>query len=58
LQHAESISAVVQETAAGSEEISASALEQLSSFKNMTQSVNALRSLTERLNDQVRRFTL
>ncbi|AOO60984.1 methyl-accepting chemotaxis protein [Bacillus velezensis] len=58
LHHAESISAVVQETAAGSEEISASALEQLSSFHKMAESVNNLVSLTERLNDQVRRFTL
>ncbi|XYJ23181.1 hypothetical protein ACSE3M_17165 [Bacillus velezensis] len=54
LHHAESISAVVQETAAGSEEISASALEQLSSFHKMAESVNNLVSLTERLNDQVR----
>ena len=46
LHHAESISAVVQETAAGSEEISASALEQLS-FHKMAESVNNLVSLTE-----------
>ena len=56
LHNVESISAVVEETAAGSEEISASTAEQLSAFGNLTRKVTDLRKLTNELNDSVSVF--
>ncbi len=58
LQNVESISAVVEETAAGSEEISASTNEQLHLFGVMVQKVTSLRELTEELNKTVSTFRL
>jgi methyl-accepting chemotaxis protein len=56
LHNVESISAVVEETAAGSEEISASTTEQLSAFGNLSKKVTDLRKLTNELNDSVSIF--
>ncbi|WLR55827.1 methyl-accepting chemotaxis protein [Mesobacillus subterraneus] len=56
LHNVESISAVVEETAAGSEEISASTTEQLSAFDNLSKKVTDLRKLTNELNDSVSVF--
>ncbi|RSD24998.1 methyl-accepting chemotaxis protein [Mesobacillus subterraneus] len=56
LHNVESISAVVEETAAGSEEISASTTEQLSAFGNLSRKVTDLRKLTNELNDSVKVF--
>jgi methyl-accepting chemotaxis protein len=56
LHNVESISAVVEETAAGSEEISASTTEQLSAFGNLLKKVTDLRKLTNELNDSVSIF--
>ncbi|MBS8266081.1 methyl-accepting chemotaxis protein [Mesobacillus boroniphilus] len=56
LHNVESISAVVEETAAGSEEISASTTEQLSAFGNLSKKVTDLRKLTNELNDSVTIF--
>ncbi|GAM12989.1 methyl-accepting chemotaxis protein [Mesobacillus selenatarsenatis] len=56
LHNVESISAVVEETAAGSEEISASTTEQLSAFGNLSKKVTDLRKLTSELNDSVSIF--
>lgn len=58
LHSIENISAVVEETAAGSEEISASANEQLQSFHQMNKQVEELMSMTSRLNETVQRFKL
>ncbi|MEK5336183.1 methyl-accepting chemotaxis protein [Bacillus sp. FSL M8-0166] len=58
LHSIENISAVVEETAAGSEEISASANEQLQSFHQMNKQVEELMSMTARLNETVQRFKL
>lgn len=58
LHSIENISAVVEETAAGSEEISASANEQLQSFHQMNKQVEELMSMTARLNETVHRFKL
>ncbi|MGG1962686.1 methyl-accepting chemotaxis protein [Bacillus pumilus] len=58
LSSIENISAVVEETAAGSEEISASANEQLQSFHQMNKQVEELMSMTARLNETVHRFKL
>lgn len=58
LNSIENISAVVEETAAGSEEISASANEQLQSFHQMNKQVEELMSMTARLNETVHRFKL
>lgn len=56
LHNVESISAVVEETAAGSEEISASTTEQLSAFGNLSKKVTDLRKLTNELNDSISVF--
>jgi methyl-accepting chemotaxis protein len=56
LQNVESISAVVEQTAAGSEEISASTAEQLSAFGNLSRKVTDLRKLTQDLNISVSVF--
>ncbi|MDM5297479.1 methyl-accepting chemotaxis protein [Bacillus pumilus] len=58
LRSIENISAVVEETAAGSEEISASANEQLQSFDQMNKQVEELMNMTARLNETVNRFKL
>ncbi|QGX66568.1 HAMP domain-containing protein [Bacillus sp. ms-22] len=58
LHSIENISAVVEETAAGSEEISASANEQLQSFHQMNKQVEELMNMTARLNETVQRFKL
>ncbi len=58
LENTESISAVVEQTAAGSEEISASAEEQLQSIGKVVDKVSALRSLTDELNSTISRFKL
>ncbi|XNN70255.1 methyl-accepting chemotaxis protein [Bacillus pumilus] len=58
LNSIENISAVVEETAAGSEEISASANEQLQSFHQMNKQVEELMGMTARLNETVHRFKL
>lgn len=56
LHNVESISAVVEETAAGSEEISASTTEQLSAFGILSGKVTDLRKLTNDLNESVSVF--
>ncbi|WP_210365780.1 methyl-accepting chemotaxis protein [Bacillus sp. REN3] len=56
LNNVESISAVVEETAAGSEEISASTTEQLSAFENLSRKVTDLRKLTNEMNETVSVF--
>ena len=58
LENTENISAVVEQTAAGSEEISASAEEQLTSIGNVVGKVTALRELTTELNATISRFRL
>ncbi|MGG4488821.1 methyl-accepting chemotaxis protein [Metabacillus idriensis] len=58
LQNVESISAVVEETAAGSEEISASTTEQLMAFEKMVEKVIELRQLTDDLNQTLSKFKL
>lgn len=58
LENTENISAVVEQTAAGSEEISASAEEQLNSIGKVVDKVTALRELTEDLNTMISRFKL
>ena len=58
LENTENISAVVEQTAAGSEEISASAEEQLESIGKVVDKVTALRELTDDLNATISRFRL
>lgn len=58
LQNVESISAVVEETAAGSEEISASTAEQLAAFEKMAEGVSELRKLTFDLKQTLTQFKL
>lgn len=58
LENTENISAVVEQTAAGSEEISASAEEQLASIGKVVDKVTALRELTDELNATISRFRL
>ncbi|MTH53278.1 HAMP domain-containing protein [Bacillus mangrovi] len=58
LSNVESISAVVEETAAGSEEISASTTEQLSAFEKMSAKVTELRVLTDDLNMTLAEFKM
>ncbi|WP_338781021.1 methyl-accepting chemotaxis protein [Metabacillus sp. FJAT-52054] len=58
LNNVESISAVVEETAAGSEEISASTTEQLAAFEKLTAKVTELRVLTDDLNITLAQFTI
>lgn len=56
LENVENISAVVQESAAGNEEISASTEEQLKAFENMVEKVTEMRSLTDQLNQSIEKF--
>lgn len=56
LQNVESISAVVEQSAAGSEEISASASEQLNAFEKMADKVVTLRQLTDNLQRAMAKF--
>lgn len=58
LQNVESISAVVEQSVAGGEEISASTAEQLTSFKKMGEKVTDLRQLTDDLNQTLAIFKL
>jgi len=58
LQNVESISAIVEETAAGSEEISASTVEQLHSITKVDEKVSSLKELTESLNITISHFQL
>lgn len=58
LSSVESISSVTEETAAGSEEISASATEQLRSFTLVKEKVKTLREMTDKLNDTVKQFKI
>jgi methyl-accepting chemotaxis protein len=56
LQNVESISAVVEQSAAGSEEIAASMSEQLTAFENMVEKVTMLRQLTDELHVVMAKF--
>ncbi|MBU7591002.1 methyl-accepting chemotaxis protein [Metabacillus halosaccharovorans] len=58
LNSVESISAVVEETAAGNEEISASTTEQLSAFEKIVDKVEMLRKLTDDLQSTMNYFKL
>ncbi|GGM36890.1 hypothetical protein GCM10011351_23810 [Paraliobacillus quinghaiensis] len=58
LENVESISAVVEQTASGNEEIAASTHEQLGAFHNVVEKVTELRTLTDELNGTVDEFTL
>jgi len=58
LNSVESISAVVEETAAGNEEISASTTEQLSAFEKIVHKVETLRKLTDGLQSTMNYFKL
>ncbi|WP_117161867.1 methyl-accepting chemotaxis protein [Paraliobacillus sp. X-1268] len=58
LENVESISAVVEQTASGNEEIAASTQEQLGAFRNVVEKVTELRALTDELNGNVEEFTL
>lgn len=58
LNSVESISAVVEETAAGNEEISASTTEQLSAFEKIVHKVETLRKLTDDLQSTMNYFKL
>lgn len=58
LNSVESISAVVEETAAGNEEISASTTEQLSAFEKIVEKVEMLRKLTDDLQSTMNYFKL
>ncbi|KHF40598.1 methyl-accepting chemotaxis protein [Halalkalibacter okhensis] len=56
LNNVENISAVVEQTAAGSEEISASTNEQLHSIGNIVDKIQSLRILTDELNETLSQF--
>ncbi|SDM12104.1 methyl-accepting chemotaxis protein [Sediminibacillus halophilus] len=56
LENVESISAVVEQSAAGNEQISASTQEQLTAFNHMVEQVSKLRKLTDELNETVGTF--
>ncbi|SDK09275.1 methyl-accepting chemotaxis protein [Sediminibacillus albus] len=58
LSNVESISAVVQQSAAGNEEISASTEEQLTAFNHMVEQVSKLKDMTTDLNNTVGKFRL
>ncbi|WP_100403549.1 methyl-accepting chemotaxis protein [Bacillus sp. FJAT-42315] len=58
LQNVESISAVVEQAAAGGEEISASTTEQMVSFEKMSEKVTNLRHLADDLNRTLDTFKL
>jgi methyl-accepting chemotaxis protein len=58
LQNVESISAVVEQSAAGSEEIAASMSEQLTAFEKMVEKVTKLRQLTDELHEVMAKFRM
>lgn len=58
LESVGNISAVVEESAAGSEEISASTTEQLNAFEKLSTKVTAMRKLTDELNDVLSQFKM
>ncbi|MFD1735276.1 methyl-accepting chemotaxis protein [Bacillus salitolerans] len=58
LEAVENISSVVQQAAAGSEEISASTSEQLSAFEKLQTKVTSMRNLTDELNRVLSNFKL
>ncbi|WP_240468791.1 methyl-accepting chemotaxis protein [Anoxybacillus sp. MB8] len=58
LQNVESISAVVEQSAAGSEQIAASMVEQLEAFKKMSEKVTTLRQLTDDLQQTMAKFQM
>lgn len=58
LENVGSISAVVEQTAAGSKEISASTAEQLRAIANVVQKVEELQQLTVNLNETVKQFKM
>jgi methyl-accepting chemotaxis protein len=58
LQNVESISAVVEQSAAGSEEIAASMAEQLTAFEKMVEKVTKLRQLTDELHEVMTKFRM
>ncbi len=58
MQNVESISAVVEQSAAGSEEIAASMAEQLTAFEKMVEKVTKLRQLTDELHEVMVKFRM
>lgn len=58
LSNVESISAVTEQSAAGTEEISASATEQLQSLDRVTDKINQLKEMTDDLNNQLSHFKI
>jgi methyl-accepting chemotaxis protein len=58
LQNVESISAVVEQSAAGSEEIAASMAEQLTAFEKMVEKAAKLRQLTDELHEVMAKFRM
>lgn len=58
MQNVESISAVVEQSAAGSEEIAASMAEQLTAFEKMVEKVTKLRQLTGELHGVMAKFRM
>ncbi|WP_026672240.1 methyl-accepting chemotaxis protein [Alkalihalobacterium bogoriense] len=58
LANVESISAVTEQSAAGTEEISASSTEQLHSFEKISDKVVLLNQMTEELNQQLSKFKM
>lgn len=58
LQNVESISAVVEQSAAGSEEIAASMSEQLTAFEKMVEKVTMMRQLTDELHVVMAKFQM
>ncbi|MFZ3589191.1 methyl-accepting chemotaxis protein [Bacillus sp. DJP31] len=58
LESVENISAVVQQSAAGSEEISASTAEQLNAFEKLASKVTSMRELTDELNSVLSQFKM
>lgn len=58
LQNVESISVVVEQSAAGREEIAASMVEQLEAFKKMSEKVTTLRQLTDDLQRTMAKFQM
>ncbi|MGG3842994.1 methyl-accepting chemotaxis protein [Anoxybacillus kestanbolensis] len=58
LQNVESISAVVEQSTAGREEIAASMVEQLEAFKKMSEKVTTLRQLTDDLQRTMAKFQM
>jgi methyl-accepting chemotaxis protein len=58
LESVENISSVVQQSAAGSEEISASTTEQLHAFEKLSMKVTSMRELTDELNEVLSQFKM